>query len=261
MLNESQEAFIEKFEAALERKGKHPEFIAQQVASVIQQFEYANHHNESTENFGGGPERYAEIVGRELPRAHDLLKPVLGIFILLFGGIAVPQFLNGTFDWTLEYILFILLFIGIGGFGFYSILKVVENHFVEYDKNKISMVAYLIMFSYIILLAGVYLYGDQLFRSLSLVYLGELPHETSIIIGWVLLGLIVLALLFMKYWVFAIILIIFSSAPVVYRQFTDIPIDDDGYLILTNLILMTVILALVVIIGILAFIFSKRRRK
>lgn len=261
MLNESQETFIKKFEHALEKKGKHPEFIAQQVASVIQQFEYANANNESTDNFGGGPEQYADVVGRDLPRARNLLKPIIGIFILLFGLIVAPQFLNGTFTWTLEYILFVLLFIVLGGFGLYAILKVTENHFVEYDKNKISMVAYLILFSYIILLAGVYLYGDAVFRGMSLVYLGELPYDTSIIIGWVILGLIVVALLLMKYWIFAVILIIFSIAPVVYRQFTDIPMDDDGYLILTNLILMTVILIIVVFIGFVAMIFSKRRKK
>lgn len=261
MINESQETFIKQFEKALERKGKHPEFIAQQVASVMQQFEYANDNNQSTENFGGGPERYAELVGRDLPRAHNLLKPIIGIFLLLFGGIVIPQFLNGTFEWTLEYILFVVLFIALGAFGLYAILKVTENHFVEYDKNKISMVAYLILFTYIILLVGVFLYADQLFRSLSLVYLGELSYDTSLIIGWVLLGLIVIAFLIMRYWLFGIILIIFSSAPVIYRQFTDIPIDDDGYLILTNLILMTVILIVVVLIGIIAYLFSKRRKK
>lgn len=261
MLNESQEIFIKKFERELEQKGKHPEFIAQQVASVIQQFEYANDNNESTENFGGGPEHYAKVVGRDLPHARDLLKPITAIFILLFGLIAAPQFLNGTFTWTLEYILFVLFFTLIGGFGLYAILKVIENHFVEYDKNKISMVAYLILFTYIIMLVGVYLYGDAVFRSMSLVYLGELAYDTSIIIGWVLLAIIVLVLLFMKYWIFTVLLIIFSIAPVVYRQFTDIPMDDDGYLILTNLILMTIILIVVVLIGFLAFIFSKRSKK
>lgn len=261
MLNSSQEKFINKFEAALVRKGKHPEFIAQQVASVTQQFEYGNQQGKPVEQFGDGPEAYADVVGRDLPRAHQLLRPIIAIFILVFGIMVIPQFLNGTFTWTVEYILFVLIFPVLGVFGLYAILKVTEIRFVEYDKNKISMIAYLILFTYVIILAGVYLYGTELFRSMSLVYIGDPSFDTLVMIGWVLLAVVAIALLVMRYWVFSLVLIIFSIAPVISRQFTDIPMDDDGYLILTNLVLMLTILLVVVVIGIVAFIYSKRSKR
>lgn len=261
MLNESQEIFIKHFEEELVRKGKHPEFIAQQVASVTQQFEYSNQQGKPVKQFGDGPKEYANVVGRDLPRAHQLLRPIIAIFILIFGAMVIPQLLNGTFQLTVENILFVVLFPSLGASGLYAILRISEVRFVEYDKNKISMIAFLILFTYVIVLAGVYLYSSELFRSTSLIYLGELSYDTGVVIGWVLLGLIAIVLFAMRYWLFSLILVIFSIAPVISKQFTDTPMDDDGYLILTNIVLMMFILIVVLLIGLTVFIYSKRSRR
>lgn len=260
MLSESQEKFIKRFEAALVEKGKHPEFIAQQVASVTQQFEYGNQQGKPVDVLGGGPENYANVVGRDLPRAHQLFRPIITVFILIFGVMTIPQLLNGTFAWTLEYILFVLLFPVVGAYGLYIILKISEKRFVEYNKNKISMIAYLILFTYIIILVGVGIFGTETLRGASLVNIGTPSTDTMFIIGWVVLALVVITFLVMRYWLFSIVVIIFSVAPLISRQFTAVPMDDDGYLILTNIVLMLTILLVVVVIGVVVFIYSKRRK-
>lgn len=260
MLNASQEKFIKRFEAALVEKGKHPEFISQQVASVTQQFEYGNQQGKPVNVLGGGPENYANVVGRDLPRAHELFRPIIAIFISVFGIMTIPQLLNGTFAWTFEYILFILLFPVVGAFGLYYLVKIAEKRFIEYDKNKISMVAYLILFTYIIILAGVSIFGTETLRGSSLFNISTPSSDTLFIIGWVVFAFTVIALLVMRYWLFAVVVALFSVAPLISRQFTEVPMDDDGYLILTNIVLMLTILLVVVVVGIVAFIYSKRRK-
>lgn len=261
MLSHEQKSFVETFRNELIKKEKHPEFIEEQEKSLIQQLEYQNEIGQDTTQFGGGPVQYANTVARELPRAHDFIKLILMTFTFILGVMVIPQFLNDTVTLSLGHLMYVILIVGFGAFGFYTILRIVELRFVDYHKNKVSMIAYLLIFGFVMLLAGAYLVAGDYFDANPIMIFAEFSSETNIIIGWVLLAIFTLFLFAFRYWLFAVLLVVFSVAPVIYRNFTNAPIDGDNYLILSNIVFQLVILAAVTLIGIIAWANSKRRSK
>lgn len=231
MLSKESEKFLREFRIELMTRGKDEATIEELETELRDHLMEAEADGKTLDDVtNGSVDAYIDSISKEIPFENKIGRIVgvaaLGLLLMFI----IPDFLSGTFEFTVSHILYIVLLFVLGPLAITLFLKHLIVEHTDFNNEKIDRMGYiklvLVSITFMALLVG----GIILYRTFPIYEFFTLDLYTSRLVGYILLGLAVILFIILKQWILFAAILVVSLPQVIAHLFSSGNPADQSYI-------------------------------
>lgn len=248
MLSKEAEKFLRLFRVEMMARGKKDDEMEEMEAELEDHLTEAEKDGKSIDDVtGGSVKEYLSSISWEMPQENHLKKWMTLFIIYMIGIFMTPSLISGSFDWTVSQFIYYALLITLGPLAIYATIKYIIVNHTDFKTEKIDKQGILTIILFSILYMGVLTGGLFLVNRYPVFELFTLQDSTNMIIGFILLGVIVITACIIKKYFYAVLAFALSLPNMIAQLTTGGSPDSEQYLIVSAVSLF--IISIIIIFG------------
>lgn len=248
MLSKESEKFLREFRVELMTRGKDEETRAELEAELKDYLIEAEADGKTLDDVtNGSVEAYIDSISEEVPFENKIGRVVgvaaLGLFLLLI----IPDFLNGTFEFTVSHLIYLIVLFVLAPLGIIAFLKHIIVEHTDFKEEKIEKMGYVKLTVASILFMGLLVGGIMFYREIPIYEFLTLDLGTTRIIGYVLFAVSAVVFLVLRQWIILGALLVVSLPQIIAIIFSNGNPGDERYILITAISLFVLMLVFVLV--------------
>ncbi len=236
MLSRESERFLREFRMELLSRGKDEDTIAELETELRDHLIEAESEGKTLDDVtNGSVDNYIHSISQEVPFENKLGRVIGVAAVGLFLMFVIPDLLNGTFEFTLSHIIYIVLLFVLGPLAIVVFLKHMIVEHTDFHSEKIDRMGYIKLTLASILFMALLVGGVFLYRTFPIYEFFYLELETTRLLGYIMFGFAVVLFIVLRQWIILAAILVVSLPQILAQLFTDSSPGDETYILITTI--------------------------
>ena len=178
-------------------------------------------------------DNYIDAISKEVSFDKNISSMIIKIALGLFFLFTIPGLLTGTFEFTVSHVIYLVLLFVLAPLAMIALLKNIIVEHTDFVRGTINRTGYVIIIVASVVYMGILVGAIFLHRAFPIYEFLSLDVSTTRLVGYIALGVAVIAFGLMKEWILLGALLVVSLPNIVAILFTDGNPQNDTFMIIT----------------------------